>query len=221
MKVSAVGADANILMVCLPHRQRAVVCLRNSCAAVVIANGKHPPHETVLPVGFCIRKVLQIHVQFGIAVHVEDALVRACSHCGYIPRALAVVSIDSIETTLRIGKAKVAHQPLRHPVGLQPCQGWILWFRLQPIEKFKASDTNIFVVVEAITNESLLEKRRRRPGIVVAANVITRAQAQLALCSRRTDRGVGSINNRRLRDLDFPVPAAMVCESPKRNSDSP
>ena len=176
-KVSTVGADTNILMVCLAHRQRAVVCLRNSCAAVVIANGKQPPHEAVLPVGFCIGKVLQIHVQFGIAVHVEDALVGACSHCGDIPRALAVVGIDTIETTLRIGKAKVAHQPLPHPVGLQPCQSRILWFRLQPIEKFKASDTNILIVVEAITNVSLLEKRGRGIRIVAAADVITGAQA--------------------------------------------
>src|SRR5665213_2968165 len=101
-EVRSVAPEANVLVVRLADGEGTVVCLGEPGAAIMIVNRKDAPQEVVAEVVLAEGKILQIDVQLGIGIHVEDALVSTRRHRRQVPRLAVVVAISTIKTSLTI-----------------------------------------------------------------------------------------------------------------------
>src|SRR5258708_36689375 len=86
-QVAAIAANADIFVICLPYRQRTVVDLQHTGPAIVIAKAEGPPQKMLLQGALAEGKILQVDVQFRVAIHVVDTLVGPPSHRRQVPRA--------------------------------------------------------------------------------------------------------------------------------------
>ena len=90
--------------------------------------------------GFGEGEVLRVDVEFGVAVHVEDALIGAGGHGGEVPRAGTVVGVDAVKAAHGVGKTEIADEALLDAVVLEPEDGGIFGMELDSVEEFKAAE---------------------------------------------------------------------------------
>ncbi len=117
-EVGSVGTDADVFVVGLTGGEGAVVGLGEAGAAIVVVDGEDSPEEVVAEVGFGEGEVLEVDVELGVGVHVEDSLNGSAGHGGEVPGGFAVVGVEAVEAALTDGEAEVADEALGDAVGL-------------------------------------------------------------------------------------------------------
>ena len=95
--VGAVSADADVFVVEGADGEGAVVGLGDAGAAVVVADGKAAHLHALMGEIVGVGEVLDVDVEFGVGIHVEDALVGAGGHGGEIPGAAGEVGVGAVE----------------------------------------------------------------------------------------------------------------------------
>src|SRR6185503_16526349 len=150
----------------------------------MVSESEGAPQDMLLQLRMCECQVLHIHVEFGVSIHVEDALIGAARHCRQIPRSVAIVSIDAIKAPLRSAEAKIADEALRDSVGLKPCEICIARLRLETVEELKPSESNIFVGPRVIAKIALLEESCGSVSDISIRCVVGCAEAHLPLSGK-------------------------------------
>jgi hypothetical protein len=184
-----------------------VVRLGKTGAAVVVIHSERADEEVILECGFGEGEVLQVHVEFRIAVHVEDALIGSSSHGRYVVAARAKVRFGAVEAALRGGEGKVADQAMRDAVGFKPRDSGVLRLRLLTLDELEPAQAERLVLArEVVAREPLLQEGGRGVRVVGIRGVIGVSQAELTL---RCDRGYGvgrKVEIRRRRQFELPIP---------------
>lgn len=205
--VCAVGSDADVSVIGLAEREGAVVGLRQAGSPVVIAEGEGAPEKVIVPCRPGEGEVLQVDVQLGVTVHVEDTLIGAPCHGAEIPCAGAVVGVDAVEAALGICEAEVADQALGDAVGLQPGERRIFGLRLESVDELESAEAKGLVFAgKVVACETLFEEGCCGVSIVGVRRIVGSAQTELTLGRYRRDGIVWEAEDGGLTELQLPVP---------------